>query len=180
MKTHMKAVIAGVLFTASTLTQAAIVGDVTGGGSFAGTVANGDGWGTNNGVGVDFWTITVADNTELNIDVTGAFNYGISVYEGAVSSDATGNFDNDGNYSYNFFSETAVFVDGTPDLFGPYNSLYTLLADGGTYTIAIGGVDGLYQSFNYNLEVSAVPVPAAFWLFGSAFAGLMAMRRKRA
>jgi hypothetical protein len=37
------------------------------------------------------------------------------------------------------------------------------------------------QSGGYdNIVVSAVPIPAAAWLFGSALAGLMGLRRIRA
>jgi hypothetical protein len=180
MKTQMKMIAAGLLLAGSSLAQAAVVGDVTGGGTFTGTVATGDGWSTNNGVGVDFWTITVGDNTDLSVDISGAFSYGISIYEGAVQSDAMGSFDNNADYSYNFFADQATYVTGTPEFFGPFDSLYVTLADAGTYTIALGGVDGLFQSMDYSMDVSAVPLPAAFWLFGSALLGMFGYTRRRA
>ncbi|MFB1036910.1 MAG: VPLPA-CTERM sorting domain-containing protein [Sinobacterium sp.] len=43
-------------------------------------------------------------------------------------------------------------------------------------TVEAWGATGMYYD---NLEVSAVPVPAAAWLFGSALAGLVVVRRNK-
>ncbi|MCP4343383.1 MAG: VPLPA-CTERM sorting domain-containing protein [Desulfobulbaceae bacterium] len=57
--------------------------------------------------------------------------------------------------------------------------------DPGTYYITVGeylgpGMAGPISSLgSYVLHVSAVPIPAAVWLFGSALAGLGLMTRKR-
>jgi hypothetical protein len=45
----------------------------------------------------------------------------------------------------------------------------------GTYSLKIYGDDGAA----YSGTISAVPLPAAAWLFGSALLGLGAMRRKQ-
>ncbi len=178
MKTRMKMLAAGILLAGSTVAQAAFVGDVTGGGSFNGSVATNDGWGANNGIGVDFWSITVGDDRVLSIDIDGAFDYGISIYEGVAGSDPFGSFDNDADYDFNFGAESAVYVDGTPE-FGPFNSFDITLADAGLYTIAVGGVNGLFQSGDYSMNVSAVPVPAAIWLFASGMLGLFGWVKRR-
>jgi hypothetical protein len=53
---------------------------------------------------------------------------------------------------------------------------YTIAAGGG-YARAVSAVEGL--SGTISLNVAAVPVPASIWLFGSAIAGLGALRKKR-
>jgi hypothetical protein len=52
---------------------------------------------------------------------------------------------------------------------------YTMTAGNDYQIIMLGGgsIDG-----QYSLKVSAVPVPAAAWLFGSALLGLVGFRRK--
>lgn len=49
----------------------------------------------------------------------------------------------------------------------------------GWYTIYVGGTDGSLGGSPFTLSVSAVPVPAAVYLFGSAVMGLAGMRRRR-
>ena len=41
----------------------------------------------------------------------------------------------------------------------------------------MGVVDGSFA--NYDLEISAVPVPAAIWLFGTAILGLVGFNRRK-
>jgi len=80
-------------------------------------------------------------------------------------------------------SDVQVDIDGTSD-WSNYSHSYTLAAgaDGfkvvlvGTNTGAETGFDNLMID---NLNASAVPVPAAAWLFGSALAGLVAVRRNK-
>lgn len=180
MKTKFMYIFVLFALTVATSAQAIIVGNIAGSGTYNGTLSTGDGWGTNNGNGVDFWTISVADMTPLTIDVRGNFDYGISIYQGVVDTDFLGSFDNNSDYNYNF-GDQAIFVAGTSDLFGPFNTLETTLALSGMYTVAIGGVDGLFQPLDYSMEVSAVPLPGSALLFGSALLGLFGanMRRKK-
>lgn len=48
----------------------------------------------------------------------------------------------------------------------------------GWYTIYVGGADSTLSNSPYSVNVSAVPVPAAIYLFGSALVGVVAARRK--
>jgi len=50
----------------------------------------------------------------------------------------------------------------------------------GKYMVFIGGngTENTNQTYTANISVSAVPVPAAVWLMGTAMLGLMGMRRK--
>jgi len=52
----------------------------------------------------------------------------------------------------------------------------------GKYIVFIGGngTENTDQTYMANISVSAVPIPAAVWLMGSAMLGLMGMRRKQA
>jgi len=59
-----------------------------------------------------------------------------------------------------------------------------VLPTSGVYTIAVGGESGFPMQgiFAYNMDVTIapVPLPAAFWLLGSALAGLGVFGRRRA
>lgn len=47
------------------------------------------------------------------------------------------------------------------------------------YTVLIGGVGGTAGAYTAIVETAVVPVPAAVWLFGSALAGVVGLRRVR-
>ena len=40
-------------------------------------------------------------------------------------------------------------------------------------------IDGPFKGFNANFNVNVVPLPTAFWLFGSGLMGLFGFMRKR-
>lgn len=50
----------------------------------------------------------------------------------------------------------------------------------GWHLIFVGGADGSLSGSNVDITVSSVPVPGAVYLFGTAFAGLFAARRRKA
>ena len=49
----------------------------------------------------------------------------------------------------------------------------------GWYTIYVGGADRSLSNSPFSVEVNAVPVPAAAWLFGTGLIGLFTARRKK-
>ena len=49
----------------------------------------------------------------------------------------------------------------------------------GFYTIFVGGANRALAGGNINVNVAAVPVPGAVWLFGSALMGLVGAQRKK-
>jgi len=57
---------------------------------------------------------------------------------------------------------------------------YTIIGRGST---SAGEIDGLTQdtinTFNWNLKITAVPIPAAVWLFGSGLLGLIGIARRK-
>jgi hypothetical protein len=49
----------------------------------------------------------------------------------------------------------------------------------GFYSIFVGGANAALAGGNINVNVAAVPVPGAVWLFGSALMGLVGAQRKK-
>ncbi|MEW8337308.1 MAG: hypothetical protein AB2558_00835 [Candidatus Thiodiazotropha sp.] len=68
---------------------------------------------------------------------------------------------------------TATFDDLTSHVF----SLGNLVAD--TYTLTFNGTSNGFAGAVYDVTVSAVPVPAAVWLFGSALVGFATFSARR-
>ncbi len=182
MKQLLKGTAASIALLMAASAQAAFTGDVTGGGLFSDNVDTDNGWLIEAPVsnGVDFWTITAAANTTLSVDISSSIDFGISIYQGAVDDDLGFAFDNDGDFN------GGTYIGGTDGLFSDGSSSLNnlLLTDAGVYTIAVGGDSGFGgfggpYSYNMSVNASAVPVPAAAWLFGSAVLGLFGMRRNK-
>lgn len=58
--------------------------------------------------------------------------------------------------------------------------LLNVLLQAGTYSLAVGGATaGLTGTFAVQADVSAVPVPAAVWLFGTALMGMVGLGRRK-
>ncbi|MBB6091271.1 hypothetical protein HNQ60_000117 [Povalibacter uvarum] len=157
-------------------------GDVTGGGSFSGTVTSAGAWVQANpvdGTEVNFWTLTGNAGDLLSIIVSSSqLEFGVSVYQGVVEplELLIPGFANDGDFGDN------VFVAGTPSFGAAGTSLLNItLPFAGIYTIAVGGEGfGFESSYAYNMDVAVapVPLPAAVWLLGSALLGMGALRRR--
>lgn len=75
-----------------------------------------------------------------------------------------------------------IFVAGSTD-WATYSTSYTIDATATRLKIVLLGIDNssVYGFDNIGIEdgITAVPVPAAAWLFGSALAGLVAVRRTK-
>lgn len=48
-----------------------------------------------------------------------------------------------------------------------------------SFGLGFDDVDNLYGEWNTNVEMSAVPVPAALWLFGSGLIGLIGIAKRK-
>ena len=82
-----------------------------------------------------------------------------------------GGIDNSGEINFN----------GNGTDWATYTQDYTIAAGADSFKIVLLGNGAVQTSFdNVGINVpSAVPVPAAAWLFGSALAGLVAVRRNK-
>lgn len=159
-----------------------ISGDVSGGRNVSGSVTSSNAWVQSNpvdGSEVKFWTLTARAGDLLSIIVTAEqIEFGVSVYQGLVQQMdlLIPGFANDASFGSN------VFVAGTPSFGANGTSLLNIaLPVSGVYTIAVGGEGFSFApSFAYNMDVSVapVPLPAAFWLLGSALMGLGVVRRR--
>lgn len=70
-------------------------------------------------------------------------------------------------------------IDGSGNKFAEL--VFSNLTAGTWYAVAAGGSGGSTGAYTITANLSAVPVPGAVWLFGSAIAGLVGVsRRKRA
>lgn len=74
-----------------------------------------------------------------------------------------------------------IDFNGNGETWETYTYDYTIAAGSDAFKIVLLGNVGAQTSFdNVGIQVaSAVPVPAAAWLFGSALAGLVAVRRNK-
>lgn len=164
-----------------------VSGDVSGGGTVVSSVTSSDAWIQSNaldGNQVNFWSFTANAGDVLSLVVeSSAIEFGLSVYQGLVDaqdlSPIFGGFSNYGDFGDN------IFVAGTNPVTGAIGTslLNLVLPTSGVYTIAVGGESGfpLEGIFEYSMGVSItpVPLPAAFWLLGSALAGIGVFGRRR-
>ncbi len=160
------------------------------------------GWGHN----VDFGLIKSDIDTNIRIDLAkvdpmgAGDNFGITVFTGM--DDGT-NYDA-GNRDKPGFSHHAPWNSGyisgvlevgakVDDPFGTHGVKYLTHGDqstvtfhavaGQVYSVYLGGneVNGEHfgKSYGYEATISAVPVPAAAWLFGSGLIGLVSLGRRK-
>ena len=63
---------------------------------------------------------------------------------------------------------------------GGTTALLSYATDGSNFNVALVGLidDVNFPQADYSLNISAVPVPAAVWLFGTALFGLLGFRKK--
>jgi hypothetical protein len=131
---------------------------------------------------------------ELARGATGDLFPAFSLFSGweTVNSDATNHtFNNIGNISW---ATSLTFIDhvanaggvnGTESGVGLTSVSKQFLLAPGLYTIALGGNPSFdlgqtgSHAFIANLDVAAVPVPAAVYLFGSGLVGLVGLARRR-
>lgn len=117
--------------------------------------------------GVDRWTINLTDDANLFLNfVTGQDTTGpdFSYLTKAELRNSYGDL---------LAAQAALLPSGTTGISVIQMSISGLMA--GSYFLDIFGDSGL----GYSGSVSAVPLPAAAWLFGSAALGLLGFARRR-
>lgn len=97
------------------------------------------------------------------INYSGSTGWGESILSGVHDVSATDTFEG---------GITGTFSDGSVDV------VFTDLA-AGWYSVYVGGTNNASGGGLYDLQVSAVPVPAAGLLFGSAILGMVGVARRR-
>lgn len=149
------------------------VGMNTVSGSLAGNCEIGDCNNDPNGDTQDSVLITIGPNTQLH-----------SIFITTSVSEAPAGFS--ASFSLLAAGQPPTSVAFTPSL--PLNSTsanqLSALLGPGVYALSVYGqgasAAGAYaMDYTVELNVSAVPVPAAAWLFGSGMAGLIALNKRR-
>ena len=107
---------------------------------------------------------------DVTFNITSGHTYSLT---GGLLSDALGL----GSVSLGFNGDTANALDGSFSFSGYLApGEYTLLIDALAY---IDSATSATASFDYDLQLTAVPVPAAVWLFGSGLIGLVGFARRK-
>jgi len=146
---------------------------------------------------LDIGLFRSAVTTDVELDIHGVnlsgTNYGFTIFQGMTSNNSGyvhhGDWNQNGNGTPlpNDIGFTLGDIVATTDISGAtpvnLNHIRFTAQAGQIYTIMLGGVrDGTWYDTNdgYVLNVAAVPIPGAIWLFGSALAGFgfFGQRRK--
>jgi hypothetical protein len=162
--------------------------------------ANGTGWKHQTDLGLIKSDINTT--IRLNLTTLGSVNnnFGVTVFKGMDTT--TGDYSHHGGWnnpsvSRDFTDSNPFYYVGTTDVstgtgmtylthdetVDAVNYIEFFAEAGQVYTIALGGNGVGRWSENvadYKLSITAVPVPGAVWLFGSAMAGLISFGRRKA
>ncbi len=163
---------------------------------------SGDGWKHDSDIGLFKSTVTQQVTLSIssllsNGQINQTPDYGFTIFEG--KNTGTNNYSHHGPW-HTVSPEDARNVGNnvnpitTPNPFGG-SGLTVLIGDyvvgntatftaeaGKVYTIILGGFQGgdwVETRNDYQLTISSVPVPSAVWLFGSALAGLVGLKRRK-
>lgn len=184
MKSSLRAaLVLGALALASTQASASTYYDNMTTSFSLGTSSPANYVGAVNSGGIDLWTINLTHAAGLTVDITTSQDTGFVNPQDIPT--AVGLLDN---------ITRVELLDSSNTVLGGANAVYSLANFGslstltsfvnfsigsllmpGAYTLKIYGDDGAA----YSGTVSAVPLPAAAWLFGSALMGFGALRRKQ-
>lgn len=113
---------------------------------------------------LDFTSTSVGDNS-------GVYGVGIDIFEHVGSYYAFVTFGDNSFENYLVSDELVGFWGVTSDL--TIRSIHFGLINGDTT------IDGAFAIDNLTIGASAIPVPAAIWLFGSGLIGLIGIARRK-
>lgn len=167
--------------SAGTISYEGMIGGDLTNASVSGLV-EGFSWFDDDAAGVDFWKLQVG-NQGLNLNIRGTasttdLDLAFSLYSGTTVADES-EFDSIGDFGgmpFLYQADDEIIINdplGDP-------ALIDISLAAGEYTIAIGGYDSEdFGPYAYNLSVTTVPVPAAFWLMLAPLAGMFTAGRRK-
>ena len=180
----------GLLFVIPVITQASLLGSLTGSGLFVQvTGVQGDWWTFTGDVTVDSSMQGIFGTTATFYANGQAFNAmgtwsltGDTGFTGNTLSGTTSYWDSAGTWMSTFYADAYTFV-------GPYSmELPSEMYFAGPYWVGPTVPDDEYQAYvtpfyfgpgDISTEKDIVPIPGAVWLLGSGLVGLVGLRRMR-
>lgn len=164
---------------------------------YPGNTTSNKGWAHNTDIGL--FKSAVTQNVTINLaSVSGAWNnFGVSVFKGMDSGN--GSYSHHATWNSNYCPGCTPSSTGTVTNNGPMgilatdliykthtdNSIVTFTAQAGqVYSILLGGYSGAgnfgpHDGYVASITTSAVPLPAAVWLFTPAIAGAFSFGRRK-
>ncbi|GLR69312.1 PEP-CTERM sorting domain-containing protein [Agaribacter marinus] len=127
------------------------------------------------GDSLDFFILDITETTDLEVSISSALAFGISIYEGAITNDFGIVFNNDGNFTDLFNSLN--YITGTSSLLPSVTNeaIVAMNLGIGTYTVAVGGNEGFFDfitPYTYDISFSNVAKVAEPQVLFAWFMGL--------
>lgn len=187
IKTAAFALLLGMGSLISADADAAII-QLNGSGQYQSEVISDNGWTNNYGAGeVDFWILTLTEESKLSVAVLSDIVFGFSLYSGELLLDPGMLFSNYADF-FGFAGESLTFLTGT-DPFTPLSggTLVDFILPAGSYTLAVGGNDFGFDAsgkYQYTLDLLSQPTkvvsaPATATLLLLTLAMLLRQQRRR-
>ncbi|MBU3002548.1 PEP-CTERM sorting domain-containing protein [Paraglaciecola arctica] len=187
MKYLFRTICAVAMLGAASVSQASII-DLPVNGNVAGSVTGDSAWLLENtyGDGLDYILFEVTEASLVDIVLNASIDFGLSLYSGTVGNEYGITFNNSGDFS-DFFTDLTYITGSDPFVPGAPDFLTGISLTAGFYTLALGGSEGLMDTFNeydyelsvdINAQVSPVSEPSIVLLMLFSMTGMFAVRRK--
>lgn len=187
MKYLFKTIFALSLLSATSVSQASII-DLPLSGNLTDSVTGDTAWLLEDtfGNGLDFILFEVTESSLVDIVLNASIDFGLSLYSGTVVNDFAIIFNNGSDFS-DFNTDLTYITGSDPFVPGAADFLKNISLEAGFYTLALGGSEGIFDTFNeftyqLNVDINAVePVsePSILLLLLFSMAGMLTIRRKQ-
>ena len=185
MKRYLNTLLMACTLCFSSLSSASIIA-LPADGNVSDSVVGDSGW-TNEdtfGDALDFVTFDVSTDSLFSVNSSALINLGLSVYQGTVVNDFGIPFANGSDFS-DLFSNLSYVAGNNPFVPGIGGALTDILLSAGSYTLAVGGNEGFFDTFTdyaYDLSVALdeVPVsaPSTLLIFVLSLIGIFNTRKR--
>jgi hypothetical protein len=140
-----------------------------------------------NGLGVANVVAGIPENVTSSFQINGGDVLTLSFNADVTITDIEfGKIHSSDSVDINGLGAPIMFSDATAPATGPgVGGIFSSLSDPAGWMLAanstftIGANSGAFFVKSITVESSAVPIPAAAWLFGSALAGIVGLRRRK-